>query len=270
LERFDHDRVKSLEKGLNLLLLLGQQKNAMSLDLITQASKLNKTTCFRLLKTLQNLGFVEQEPGSKNYRLGSQVISLGAAATKGLPLRSLALPYMQKLKDLTQETVNLSILHGTEIVFIERLEASHIINTHHNVGERLPAYCTCMGKAIMAYLPREKLAPILESIRFEPITAKTIKSREAFMEELKRVRREGLAFNLEELEQGLCAVSAPLLDYSGEAVAALNVAFPLTRHDLEEALNRIAPQVKSAAEEISKILGFSPRALNLERAGSGA
>jgi IclR family transcriptional regulator, acetate operon repressor len=257
LERSDNDRVKALEKALNLLLLLGRQKSTISLDLITQASKLNKTTCFRLLKTLQDFGFVEQEPGSKNYRLGAQLISLGAAAMHGFSLRRLALPYMQKLQDLTQETVNLSVLNGNEIVFIERLEAGHIISTHHRIGDRLPAYSTCMGKAIMAYLPGEKLTPILDSMSFEPLTPKTLRTREAFLEELERVRLEGLSYNIEELEKGLCAVAAPIIGYAGEAVAALNVAFPLMRHDLEETLHRFAPEVKRAAGEISKVLGFS-------------
>ena len=257
MERSDHDRVKALEKALNLLLLLGRQKSAISLDLITEASRLNKTTCFRLLKTLQDFGFVEQEPGSKNYRLGAQLISLGAAAMQGISLRRLALPYMQKLKDLTQETVNLSVLNGNEIVFIERLEAGHIISTHHRIGDRLPAYSTCMGKAIMAYLPAEKLTPILNSMSFEPMTAKTLQTREAFLEELERVRREGMSYNVEELEKGLCAVGAPIIGYTGEAVAALNVAFPLMRHNLTEALNRFAPEVKKAAEAISRVLGFN-------------
>ena len=176
---------------------------------------------------------------------------------QGISLRRLALPFMQKLKDLTQETVNLSVLNGAEIVFIERLEAGHIISTHHLIGDRLPAYCTCMGKAIMAYLPQEKLTSILESIRFESITPKTIKSRQAFLEELEQIRRDGLSYNVEELEKGLCAVGAPIIGYTGEAVAALNVAFPLMRHDLNGALNRFAPEVKKAADAISRALGFN-------------
>jgi PcaR/PcaU/PobR family beta-ketoadipate pathway transcriptional regulator len=257
LPRSDNDRVKSLEKGLQLLLLLSGHPGALSLDKITQASGLNKTTCFRLIKTMQELGFVEQELNSKMYRLGPKNISLGAAAMQGLSLRRLALPYMQKLKDSTKETVNLSVLDGTEVVFIERLEASHILSTHHRIGDRLPAYCTCMGKAILAYLPEEKLLPILERIKFEAKTPRTVKNKKALLEELARIREEGLAFNREELEKGLCAVAAPIMGYAGEAVAGLNIAFPLTRHDERELTERFAPQVKEAAAAISRLLGYA-------------
>ncbi len=255
--RSDNDRVKSLEKGLQLLLLLSGQASALSLDKITQASGLNKTTCFRLLKTMQDFGFVEQEPDSKMYRLGPKNISLGAAAMQGISLRRLALPYMQKLKDSTQETVNLSILDGTEVVFIERLEASHILSTHHRIGDRLPAYCTCMGKAIMAHLPQDKLLSILERTKFEAKTPNTVKSKRVLLEELARIREEGLAYNREELEKGLCAVAAPIMGYAGEAVAGLNVSFPLTRHDEREVAERFAPQVKEAAAKISRLLGHT-------------
>lgn len=249
--------MKSLEKGLKLLLLLGGQEEPLNLEKIAQTSGLNKTTCYRLLKTMQELGFVEQEPGSKQYRLGAKNISLGAAAVKGLSLRHLALPYMRRLKDTTQETVNLSMLDGTEVVFIERLEASHIVSTHHRIGDRLPAYCTCMGKAILANLPQEKLLAILDKTRLEAKTPNTITDRQAFLGELQRIRQEGLAYNREELEKGLCAVAAPIMGYAGEAVAGLNVAFPLTRHDAQEVSRRFAPLVKQAAADISRLLGYS-------------
>jgi len=250
-------RVKALEKGLRLLLLLRDQSAPLSLEEITNASGLNKTTCFRLLRTLQDFGFVERAPDSKRYSLGSELISLGAAARKRLSLRRLAQPYMRRLKDQTGETVNLSILDGTEVVFIARLEASHIISTHHRIGDRLPAYCTCMGKAILAHLSRERLSAILEETIFEPKTPATITSRTALLKELARVRREGLAYNMEELEKGLCAVAAPVMGQSGEAVAGLNVAFPLTRHDPQEFIQRFAPQVKQTADQISRLLGYA-------------
>ncbi len=252
----DNDRVKSLEKGLNLLILLSREKNGVSLDELTKSSGLNKTTCFRLLKTLHLFGFVEQEPDSKYYRLGPRNISLGAAARNTISLRELALPYMRKLKDLTQETINISVLDGTEIVFVERLEAGHIVSTQHRIGDRLPAHCTCMGKAILSHLRESRLTPILDRILFEQKTPQTISNRGEFLQELETIRREGLSYNLEELEKGLCAVAAPILNHSGEAVAALNVAFPLMRYDLKEALARFGPEVKKAAREISGLLGF--------------
>ena len=251
--------MKALEKGLALLILLSAASQPQTLDEITRASGLNKTTCFRLLKTLQDFGFVEQETGGKRYRLGPRNISLGAAAMSGISLRNLALPHMQRLKELTQETVNLTVLDGSEVVFIERLEANHIISTHHRIGDRLPAHSTCMGKAILAHMPRPKREAVLGRIKFTALTPATITSRAALEKELDQVRREGLAYNREELEKGLCAVAAPVMGYAGEALAALNVAFPLVRHELHAALEKFAPLVKQAADQISELLGYAGR-----------
>jgi DNA-binding IclR family transcriptional regulator len=258
LPRSDNDRVKSLEKGLRLLILLADQKSAVSLEAITSLSGLNKTTCFRLLKTMQDMGFVEQEPGSKRYLLGPRNIALGAVAMNRLHLRHMALPVMKRLKDSLGETINFSVLIGTEIMFIERLEAEHIVSAHHDIGDRLPVHCTCMGKAILAHLPQDRLDLLIDQIQFSPKTANTITSRQALLDELQRIRSEGLSYNLEELEKGLCAVAAPILDYSGHAVAALNVSFPLMRHDKKEALKKFAPQIKKAGIELSGMLGFIP------------
>lgn len=265
MQRSDNDRVKSLEKGLRLLILLGDEKSARSLETITKLSGLNKTTCFRLLKTLQSLGFVEQEMESKRYRLGVRNISLGAVAASRLHLHKLALPYMQRLKDALGETINLGVLMGAEVMFIERLEAEHILSAHHDIGDRLPAHCTCMGKAILAFLPDEKVEAVLDQIDFSAKTAKTITSRKKLLAELESIRGEGLAYNLEELEKGLCAVAAPILDYNGHAVAALNVAFPLIRHKLDKGLEQFAPAIKEAGRELSKLLGFSKGHANEHR-----
>ena len=119
---------------------------------------------------------MEQAPKSKLYRLGPRNVSLGAAAMKGMTLRRLARPFMRKLQEMSRETVNLSVLDGAEVVFVERLEAGHIVSTHHRIGDRLPVHCTCMGKAILAFLPEAGLEAVLTRITFEQKTEKTLQS----------------------------------------------------------------------------------------------
>jgi IclR family pca regulon transcriptional regulator len=252
----DKERVKSLEKGLRLLVLLSRQESPLSLDEITRLSGFKKTVCFRLLQTMKDLNFVEQDSKTKNYRLGWQNISIGAATLKDLSLRRVALPFMQKLRQDTGETVNLAILEGTDIVFVERLEADHILGTRNRIGERLPVYCTCMGKAILAFMPPSRQEEIISKIDFRPLTGRTLTTPEQLRRELARVRSEGVAVNDEELEDGLCAIGAPLMDYTGFAVAALNVAFPTFRHSKEKALRNFAPAVKEASRKISTLLGY--------------
>jgi DNA-binding IclR family transcriptional regulator len=255
-DRAGKDKVKSLEKALNLLILLSKSASAMSLDDLTHLAGIKKTSCFRLLQTMKRLNFVGQELDSKNYYVGNRNISIGAAALNGLNLRRTALPFMQRLQEETGETVNLSILEGTEIVFVERMESKHILSTRHKIGDRLPAHCTCMGKSILAFLPGPKADQILKQIQFIRKTPRTITSIEAFKRELEEVRSRGLALSIEELEQGLCAVAGPVRDHSGEAIGSINIAFPMIRYKPQEALRTFGPKIEHACLEISKSLGF--------------
>ena len=262
----DRQQAKTLANGLNLLVLLSRQEASLGLEELTRLSGLSKTACFRLLATLREMNFVEQDPQSKRYRLGAQNISIGAAALGGLSLRRVALPFMEKLREASNETVNMSVLEGTDIVFVARLEAGHIINTRHRIGERLPVQVTCQGKAIMAFSPPEKLERLLAQIKFRAATEHTLATPAALNKELERIRRRGIALNDQELEKGLCAVAAPILDFSGNAVAAINIAFPLLRHSRQEAIRDFAPAVAQACQEISRLLGctrpapFDPQA----------
>ena len=251
----DKQKSKTLAKGLNLLILLSRQENPVSLDELTQMSGLSKTVCFRLLATLKDYNFVEQDFQTKQYRLGAQNISIGAAALNSISLRRTALPFMEQLREQTNETVNLSVLDGTDIVFVARLEADHIINTRHRIGEHLPAYCTCQGKAILAFSPNEKRERLISQIDFGAFTEHTLTTPEALKKELAHIREYGIAVNAQELEKGLYAVAAPILDFNGEAIAALNIAFPLMRHSQEDAMDKFAPAVAKACQEISRILG---------------
>lgn len=253
----DKERVKSLEKALNLLIILSRQSEDISLDLLSREAGISKTSCFRLLQTMKGLNFVAQSPRSKQYRLGPRNISIGAAALNRQSVRDLALPHMNRLRSETDETINLSVLDGDEIVFIERIEGRFIVNSNLKVGSRLPVHCSSMGKAMLAYLPEFELEQIMAGTRFEKKTANTIGTEGRLLEELEAIRKSGVAINDEELEKGLFAVAGAIRDHSGEAVAALNISFPLVRHDRENAMQEFVPIVKKACREISALLGYN-------------
>jgi DNA-binding IclR family transcriptional regulator len=261
----DREQSKTLAKGLLLLVLLSRKKKALSLEELTKVAGLSKTVCFRLLNTLKEMHFVEQESQSKKYRLGVQNISIGAVALESLNLRQIALPFMQKLREVCNETVNLSILDGTDIVFVGRLEASHIINTHHRIGDRLSAYSTCQGKAIMAFTPSEEIEELLTQISFTKFTNNTLDSPEKLKAELGQIRKRGVAFNEQELENGLWAVAGVILDHSDLPIASLNIALPLVRHSRHDAIRKFAPMVAETCKEISRLMGCTnPPEFNIE------
>ena len=252
----NRDRIRALEKGLELLIVLSRYDTELSLEQLSQESGFSKTSCFRLLQTMRHLNFVTQSTETKAYQLGPRNISIGTAALDRHSVRSLAVPYMRRIRAQTNETVNLTILDSTEVVFVERIEANFIVNSNLHVGSRLPVHCSSMGKVILAYLPDDQLIQILDKLDFQPCTAKTITSRDRFIEELGTIRVKGMAVNNEELEKGLFAVASPIINHTGMPVAAMNISFPIVRHRIRDAYANFVPIIKDACLEISSLLGF--------------
>lgn len=251
----DRDYIQSIERCFTILDHLSSPDSPLSLEDLTQKTGLNKTTCFRFLKTMRQLGLVEQD--RKTYHLGQKIVSLGLKALKGLNIRQEALPVMQKLREETGETVNLSLLSGTEIIFIERVMSDYIVNSNINVGDRLPVYCASMGKVILAYMSEERAAAIISQLKFKAKTERTISSPTSLKKELTEIRDRGYAINNEELEKGLRAVAAPIIDYTGEAFAAINVAWTTARRPFKRTFTDFAEKVVEAAEKISLAMGFA-------------
>lgn len=253
----DRDHIQSIERCFTILNFLSSTHSILTLESLTQKTGLNKTTCFRFLKTMRRLGLVEQNPDKKTYQLGPAVVSLGLKALKGMNLRHAALPVMQNLRNETEETVNLSLLSGTEIIFIERLMSDYLVNANINVGDRLPVYCASMGKVILAFLSEEHAAEIISQLEFKGRTGRTIISHALLEKELAAIRARGYALNDEELERGLRAVAAPIIGYSGEAFAAINIAWTTARRPSRRTFTDFAGKVVAAAEKISLAMGYT-------------
>ena len=253
------DRVKTLDKSITILTCLAESQNQLALKELTKITGLKTTTCFRLIKAMETMGLVERDPGSKKYRLGFKVISLGVSALNRLDLRQIALPFMTKLREETGETTNLSILDGTEIIFIERIQSEHLFNVNLSVGSRLPVYCTSQGKAILAFLPEDEAEELMEKINFEKRTDKTLVTARSLKKELKAVRNNGFAINYEELEKGLCAIAAPIFNHNAYPIAAVNVSYAIARYEEPEPIDRFAKKVMDISEKISRSLGYSKK-----------
>lgn len=254
----DRDHIKSVEKCFVILDCLQTSQRMLTLEEITRATGYKKTTCFRLLKTLLTLNVVELSPQTKKYRYGHRLAAIGLSALKNLNLKQAALPILKRLRDETGETVNLTILSGAEILYVDRLMSDYLVNVNVNIGDRLPVYCASMGKAILAFLPDDRLEEILAAVSFRRRTDNTLASRSALIRELDQIRTHGYAINDEELEKGLRAVAAPIFNYTGEAFAATNIAWTTARHPEREMFARYAEKIVRAAGEISRQLGYAP------------
>jgi DNA-binding IclR family transcriptional regulator len=243
--------IKSLGKATEILETIRNNKKPISLEEVSRISELNKTTCFRFLQTMLELDIIVQNGGSKNYKLGPKLISLGLSALNSFDLHREAIPVMRELREDTGETVNLSILDGPDLLIIERFRSNHLYNANLTVGSRLPLHCTSQGKAILAFLKDERLEKLLSCIKFKKYTDKTVKNKIALKTQLSEIKKVGYSINKEEFEIGIAAIAGPIVNHAGEAVAALNVSFPLARHPNKFYVKQISEKVLKACKRLS-------------------
>ena len=245
--------IQSLAKGLSVLQTFSEIGSPITLSELAQALGTTNATATRLCYTLTELGFIRRD-GQKRYHLTPKVLTLGYPDICSLDWQEIARYYLERLFEEVQETVNLSILEGPEILYLIRIRKRKYLPFDIRIGTRLPVYCTAMGKVLMAMGPPEKTRPILEEMEFRPLTAYTIMDMDRFVGELKGVRMRGYAVNDEELSIGNRAVAAPVLDEQGHAVAAINIAVPTTQYSRIELEENLAPHVVRVAGQVSKAL----------------
>jgi IclR family pca regulon transcriptional regulator len=209
--------------------------------------------------TLVALGYLEQG-ASRKYRLGLRVTDLGMSALNSTGLREHSRPYLEELRQRTSYTVNLAVLDGPEILYVDRARSfrrgQSKIDLGLSLGSRLPAYCTSMGKLLLAYLPEHEQRNLLADIKLAKRGPNTITSKKGLRSELEHVREESFAVNDEELASGLHSISAPVRSESREVVAAVNMAAHSSMISLEELVEHLGPHLVSTADRISARLGY--------------
>jgi IclR family acetate operon transcriptional repressor len=246
-------RIGSLEKGINLLRILAAG-GAMSLESIAAEAQMDRSGCHRYLLTFRDLGLVARN-GNSGYRLTTGLFEIAMLYTNRLEIRQIAWPFMEEIARKYNETVNLVVRNGDQVVFLYKIEGSHQYRAEIAVGTRHPIYCTAQGKAIIAFRPeieREAYCAAMENLKaFSP---NTITTPQAFAEEMAAIRRRGFAINQEEYFAGVSGVAAPVMDYTGFAVYSLSVAGPSARMPMD-VLREIGADLKEVCGRLSASLG---------------
>jgi IclR family pca regulon transcriptional regulator len=250
-------RIEALACGLQILTLFTSEKPSLNLAEIVAATDLNKSRVFRVLSTLEMLGYLERDPLTRYYRPGLKVLELGFTVLNGLEIAQIAQPYLKTLSDACGETTNMSIRDGAEIIYVVRNATQQIISVNLQRGSRLPAYCTSMGKAQLIDCSQQELLDLLGEGPFPKRSQKTITCLNDLILDLDKIRQRGYAINDEELAPGLRSVAAPLRDYGGKVVAAINISVPGARISRQALEQHLAPQVVNTARQISIALGAS-------------
>jgi IclR family pca regulon transcriptional regulator len=255
---------QSLERGLAMLSAFKPATPELGISDLARALGLTRSTSHRYAATLARLGYLQQNPQTRKYRLGPRVLDLGFSAINSMELRQISAPHLQQLSDETGRTVNMAILDGVDIVYIDRCRTSQQgqreIDLDLHVGSRLPAYCTSMGKVLLAFLPVDERTALIDRVQFADRGPNTISTRSALAAELERVRDRGVGVNNEELAYGLRSIAVPVWGSGGKVVAAINVAVHRSAGSIEELADRLSPSLRHAAAEISARLGYRPGA----------
>jgi IclR family pca regulon transcriptional regulator len=252
----------SLERGLTILSAFSRSRPVLGIADLARIAGVTKSTAHRYVATLVHLGYVQQDPDTRKYSLGPRVADLGFAAIESMDLTRVAAPLLQSLADETGFTVSMAVCESRDVVYVDRRRSGRrntlAIDLNLHVGSRLPAYCTSMGKAILAYKDPQTLRQILERSDMARRGPKTITNREELTATLAKVRQSGIAVNDEELAPGLRSFAAPIRDRTGEVIAAVNVAVHLSAApiSLESLAAQIEPHLRRTAREISHRLGY--------------
>jgi IclR family pca regulon transcriptional regulator len=250
---------QSLERGLAILTCFTPSRPSLGIADIADELGMSRSTTHRYVITLVALGYLEQE-ASRKYRLGLRVIDLGMAALGSTGLAEHAHPYLEELRARTSYTASLAVLDGTEIVYVDRVRSFRRglrgSNPGLQPGSRLPAYCTALGKVLLAHLPSDAQRRALAEMKLTRRGPNTITSKRALREQLADLREAPLAIADRELTDELCAIAAPVRDGGGEVVAAVNVAANAGLISAEEMIEALGPHVISAANRISARLGY--------------
>jgi DNA-binding IclR family transcriptional regulator len=218
----------SMHKGFAIIEHLSKY-GELGIQRLSEELGMNKSTVFRFLSTLCSLGYVQQNPVSKQYSLTFKFFQIGRGININLTLASQVRPFMEMLLKETGESVHLAVLQGLKVLYIDQVESRNSLRVNVEIGKTFPAYSVGVGKAILAYMPETEVISLFQGEVFIKFTDKTINSLDALLENLKEVRKHGYALDDEECMAELACIAVPLFS-SGAPVAAMSVTFPRFRY----------------------------------------
>lgn len=247
--------VSGVEKGLRVLRAFYNEPQALSLTQVAKLTGLGRSGAQRILYTLKTLGYLRHDPATRRYSLAPRVLDFGYAYLRNDGLIEQSFPYLLEASKRTDETVNLTELDGTEVIYVSRFPSRRVISVDIVLGVRLPVFCTAPGRAMLSQLAEPVAAGILDRCERVQRTPYTRTDRNEILALLPEIRRKGYALSNQETFVGDLSVASPVLNHRGEVLAAVNIAVPTPRWSIEQLENEFAPVVVETARAISKSLG---------------
>ncbi|MBY5405788.1 IclR family transcriptional regulator [Rhizobium leguminosarum] len=244
----------TIEKGLLVLDTFCANPRPMTLAEVAEASGLNKSAAQRVLYTLRALKYLTHSETTRQYSLSARTMDIGNAYLRSNPIVEATFPYLLEANKRSQETVNLTELDGSDIMFISRVPSRNVMSSYVTIGTRLPAFATAPGRAIMAHLDSAATEEILSASKLHAITAHTVTDRRELAEELSRIRQKGYAIANEEAMLGDISTAAPVFGYDNHVVAAVNIAASTANWTIERVEAELSPITVEIARQMSKVV----------------
>ncbi len=250
----DPNFMASLARGLAVIRAFTQQRRHLTIAQLSQRTAIPRAAVRRCLYTLSTLGYVGSEDG-RTYALRPRILALGHAYLSSTPLVYAVQPLLDQITSFLHESSSLAVLEGDEILYIARSSTTtRLMSIDLGIGSRLPAYCTSMGRVLLAGLSAAELEAYLSRVKLVKLTTKTVSAADELKTVLNTVRRDGYAVVDQELEIGLRSIAVPVNDRNGRAVAAINVGTQSSRVTVAEMESKFLPPLRAAAHELSLLL----------------
>ena len=245
--------IQSVARAVSILEHLAGHRMGDGLTNISRAVGLSKSTTHSLISTMEQLGYVQQDQNSGKYSLGLKLFELGQAMHASMDLRAIAMPYLHALAKKYEETVHLAVLSKGEVVYIDKVDSPRSIRIASQIGGRNPAHCTGVGKVLLADLLPAERDKVIRGLKLQRFTPNTIVDPDKLRQLLEKVRVDGYAQDVEEIEIGLSCVAAPVKNHRGAVIAAISLSGPSGRIG---SLAEITTDVTETAKMISTQFGF--------------
>lgn len=250
------DFIQSLERGLSVINSFSRDHPSQTLSEVAERTGLTRATSRRILLTLADLGYVDHK--DRAFALTPKVLDLGYSFLSSFHVVEVAQPPLERLVDEVHESSSMSVLDGTEIVYVARVPTTRIMTIALALGSRLPAYPTSMGRVLLAGLSDADFDRYMDLATFDRLTPHTITSPELIGSIIRSVRTDGYALVDQELEEGVRSIAAPIHNGRGEVVAAMNVSCHASRVSVERMHEELRPRLLRTASEISERVGTLP------------
>jgi IclR family pca regulon transcriptional regulator len=245
----DPDFMTSLARGIAVVRAFTRAKRDLTVAELARKTGISRASVRRCLYTLNKLGYVESD--GRAYSLAPKILTLGYSYLSSAPLAEIAQPVLERVSAAVQESCSLAVLDGDEIVYIARSATRRIMSVALNVGSRLPAYCTSMGRVALAQLPPVGLEGYLSRVKLRPLTARTVVSQAQLLRIVAEARRAGFAAVDQELEIGLRSIAVPVTDAAGALLASMNVSAQAARVTMRDMERLFLPELRVAAQDLS-------------------